>query len=117
MAKCAATDPEGTTASCRISLVPSKATGPNVTSASDTPVASTNLNRGAGNTERSLRNWVQLVSISSWFPYGRTDLCEDNTILDTLLRSLFGRSSHQWRVFLQQSFKFVERQAQRFRLL
>jgi hypothetical protein len=64
MAKCVATDPEGTTASGRISFAPSKATGPNVTSASETPVASTNLKRGAGNTEYSLRNWVQLKSVN-----------------------------------------------------
>ena len=41
------------------------------------------------------------VSVSRWFPYGRTDLCESKPIFDDLLQSPLRRSIHQWGVFLQ----------------
>jgi len=55
----------------RICFVPSRAKRSKIISASDTPVASTNLKRDSGNTEDSLRDWVQLqpvnlLLISKW---------------------------------------------------
>ena len=48
----------------RICFVPSRAKWPSVTFAPDTPVASTNLKRDAGNTEDSLGDWIQLKRVN-----------------------------------------------------
>ena len=44
--------------------------------------------------------FIYQVSMSRWFPYGRTDLCESKPVFDNLLQSPLRRSIHQWRVFL-----------------
>ena len=78
------------------------------------PVASTNLKRDHGNTEDSLRNWVQLSGVDFLlFRCGSltTYLCEDSAIFNRLTHGLLYRSTHHWGVFLQQSFEFVERRA------
>ena len=83
----------------RTRYVPSRATWSSVTSVADTPVASTNLKRNLRNTEDSPRDWIQLhgvndLLVSTW----KTDLCEYNAILNSILHSPLGRSVHQWGV-------------------
>jgi len=51
-------------ASGRICSVPSKPKRTSVTSASDTPVVSTNLKRNFGKTEDSLGDWIQLGDVN-----------------------------------------------------
>ena len=63
-AKSAAPDREGPKAFGRTCFVPSRAEVGSVISASDMPVASTNLKRDLGNTKDSLRNWVQLSAVN-----------------------------------------------------
>ena len=48
----------------RIHFVSSRAEWSNVTTAADTPVASTNLQCNLGNTEYSLRDWIQLQGVN-----------------------------------------------------
>jgi len=75
-------------------------------------VARTNLKRNSGNTEDSLCNWVQLSGVNFLFILcgcGRTDLCEDNAILNRPVHGLLYRSAHQWAVFIKQYFEFMER--------
>ena len=103
MAKCAAIDPRGPTAFGHTCFVPSRAKPTSVISASDIPVASTNLKRDLGNTEDSLCNWVQLSGVNillvldgRWTTY----LCEDSAIFNRPAHGLLYRSAHQWSVFL-----------------
>jgi len=64
-------------------------------------MASTNLKRDAGNTEKSLCNRVHLLGVNILLvSMQRTDLCECNSVFNTLIHSRLGRSVHQWRVFL-----------------
>ena len=49
----------------RIRFVASRAKWSSVTSAADTPVASTNLERNLGNAEESLRDWIQLQGVNA----------------------------------------------------
>jgi hypothetical protein len=99
--KCAATGPKGVPASGRICFVPAGAKQSGVTSASDTLIVSTNLKRDFGNTERSLRDVVQLEGVNALqVPYGRTDLCECSPEFKDLLQSLLRRFFHQWGVIL-----------------
>ena len=63
-AKYAGHDREGPKAFDHTCFVPSKAKPWSVTSASSVPVASTNLKRDRGNTEDSLRNWIQLSGVN-----------------------------------------------------
>ena len=79
----------------RTRFVPSTAKWPSVTSAADTPVASTDLKCSLRNTEGSLRDWIQLqrviiLPVSTRKP----DLCEYNAILNSVLHSHLGRSAH-----------------------
>jgi len=62
--KCAATDPKAPPASGRIYFVPARAKQSGVTSTSDRRIVSTNPKRDFGNTERSLRDIVQLKGVS-----------------------------------------------------
>ena len=74
-----------------------------VTSAPDMLAASTNLKRDRGNTEDSLRNWVQLSGVNILrVPCGgrTTYLCEDSAIFNRPTQRLLYRSAHQWSVFL-----------------
>ena len=74
-----------------------------VTSKSDVQAESTNLKRDAGNTENSLRNWVQLIGVNILLllcEYGTTNLCEDSSIFNYPVHGLFTRSAHQWGIFL-----------------
>jgi hypothetical protein len=48
----------------RTCFVPSGAKCSSITSVVDTPVASTNLKRNLGNTEGSLRDWIQLQGVN-----------------------------------------------------
>ena len=51
-------------------------------------VASTNLNRGPGNTKNSLYNWVQLTGVNVLlvlYEYGTNDLCGDGPIFICLV--------------------------------
>jgi len=48
----------------RTRFVPSRAKWSSVTFAADTPVAGTNLKRSLGNTEGSLRDWIQLQGVN-----------------------------------------------------
>ena len=48
----------------RTRFVPSRPKWWSVTSAADTPVASTNLKRTLRNTEESLRDWIQLQGVN-----------------------------------------------------
>ena len=65
MAKCVAIDPGGSTAFRRICFVPSRAGEMSISSAPDTPAASTNLKRDAGKTEYSLCDGVQLEGVNT----------------------------------------------------
>jgi len=72
-----------------------------VTSASDTLIVSTNLERDFGDTERSLRNFVQLKGVNTVLvPYGRTDLCEFSPDFKDRIHGFLRRFVHQWRVIL-----------------
>jgi hypothetical protein len=85
-----------------------------VTFASDLVVARTNLKCDASNTKDSLRNWVQLAGVNSLLVLcgcGRTDLCEGSAIFHRPVHGLLYRSTHQWAVFVKQSFEFMERRA------
>jgi len=84
--KCAATGPKAAPASGRIYSVPAGAKQPGVTSAPGTLMVSTNLKRDFSNTERSLRDAVQLNSVNtSQVPCGRTDLSECSSEFKNLL--------------------------------
>jgi hypothetical protein len=66
-------------------------------------VASTNLERGAGNTEDSLRNCVQLTGVNVLLVLcggGRTDLCEDGGIINRPVQAPLYRFARKWGVFL-----------------
>jgi hypothetical protein len=67
------------------------------------PVVSTNLKRGTGNTEDSLRNWVQLTGLNVLLVLcrgGRTDLCEDFAIFDRPVQAPLYRFAHKRSVSL-----------------
>jgi hypothetical protein len=67
------------------------------------PVASTNLKRGTGNTEDSLRNWVQLTGVNALVVLcgdGRTDLCEDFAIFNRSVQAPLYRFAHKRSVTL-----------------
>jgi len=49
----------------RTRFVPSRAKCSNITSAADTPGANTNLKCNLGNTEGSLRAWIQLQGVNA----------------------------------------------------
>ena len=78
---------------------------PSVTSAADTPVASTNLKSNLRNTEGSLRDWIQLQGVNVLLVSTRKpDLCEYGAIIDIisvdpLIRGEypFNNSSSLWR--------------------
>jgi len=73
-------------ASGRIWFVPAGAKQSGVTTASDALIVSTNLKRDFGNTERSLRDAVQLGGVNALqVPYGGTDLPECNPEFNYLL--------------------------------
>jgi hypothetical protein len=62
------------------------------------PVASTNLKRSVGNTEDSLRNWVQLTGVNVLLVLcgdGRTDLCEDSAIFNRSVQAPLYRFAHK----------------------
>ena len=66
-------------------------------------VASTYLERGAGNANNSLCNWAQLPGITillALCDYWTTDLCDDRAIFNCPVNGFFYRSTHQWGVFL-----------------
>jgi len=63
------------------------------------PVARTNLKRGTGNTEDSLRNWVQLTGVNALLVLcggGRTDFCDDLAIFHRPVQGTLYRSAHKW---------------------
>ena len=91
--------------------VPSIAKSSSVTSKSNMQMASTYLKCDARNTTNSLCNRVQLIGVNTLLvlcEYGTTDLCEDGAIFDCPVDKCLYRSTHQWGVFLQQSFEFME---------
>jgi len=63
------------------------------------PEARTNLKRGVGNTEDSLRNWVQLLGVNVLLVLcggGRTDLCDGFAIFHHAVQGPLNRSAHEW---------------------
>jgi hypothetical protein len=89
-------------ASDRIYFVPLKAKRASVSSVPETPVAGTNLKRNSGKTEDSLCDRIQLegVNLSLGVPFGRTDLCEDSPVLNSLVHNTLCRCIHHRGVFL-----------------
>ena len=78
------------------------------------PVESTNLKRDLGDTEDSLCNWVKLSGVNFMLVPGgsrTTYLCKDSAIFNRPVHRFLHQSAHHWSVFLQQSFKFMERRA------
>jgi len=76
-------------ASGRICFVLAGAKQSGITTASDALIVNTNLKRDFGNTERSLRDAVQLEGVNALqVPYGRTDLSECNPEFNYLLHAL-----------------------------
>jgi len=63
--KCVATGLKCVLAPGRICSVPAGAKQSGVTSASDTPIVSTNLERDFGNSERGLRDAVHLEGVNA----------------------------------------------------
>ena len=103
MARYAVPDREGPRAFGHTCFVPSRAKPWSVTSASEMPIASTNLKRDLGNAEDSLRNWVQLSGVNfllvlcgNWTNYLR----DDSAIFDHPVHHLFRRFAHHWGIFL-----------------
>jgi len=93
--KCVATGPKGVPAPGRTYSVPAGAKQLGVTSTSNTLIVSTNLKRDFGNTERSLRDAVQLEGVNALrVPYGRTDLSECSPEFNDLLHALLCRFFH-----------------------
>jgi len=74
-------------ASGRIRFVPAATRQSGVTTASDRLIVSTNLKRDFGNTERSLRDAVQLEGVKQVL-YERTDLSECSPEFNYLLHAL-----------------------------
>ena len=101
-------DPRASGHTC---FVLSRATPPNVTSASRMLESRTHLKRNTGNTEDSLCDRVQLSDVNVLLVLcgcGTTDPREDRSIFNYLVHRFFCRSAHHWGVFLQQFFKFME---------
>src|SRR5258706_15755815 len=102
-AKYAAPDRKGPKAIGHTCFVPSRAKPSCVTSTPDMPGASANLKRDHGNTEDSLRNWVQLSGVNFLLvPCGSrtTYLREDCAIVNRPVHRLLHRTAHHWSVFL-----------------
>ena len=81
--------------------------------------ARTHLKRDTGNTEESLCNWIELTDVNVLLVlcgWGPTDLCDDSAKLERLIHCLICRPAHHWGVFYEQSFEFMERQAEGFHL-
>jgi len=66
-------------------------------------VASTYIKRDAGNTNKSLCNWVELKGINILLvlcEYWTTDPCDDGDIFNCPVDRFLYWSTHQWGVFL-----------------
>ena len=48
------------------------------------------------------------VSISHWFPFGRTDLCKDSPVFNSLVHDPLSQCIHHWGVFFQHFLEFFE---------
>jgi hypothetical protein len=97
MVKLAPTDPKEPTAFDRICFVPSRAEQSNVSSVPDTLTVSANLKRDTGKTEDSLCDRIQLEGVNVLLvPFGRTNLCEDSPVFDSLVHNLLRRCAHHW---------------------
>ena len=54
--------------------------------------------------------------MSPYFPFGRTDLCEDSPVFNSLIYHPLHLCVHHRGVLLQQSFEFYEQRVKGFRL-
>jgi len=87
--KCVAISPKGALASGCICFVPVGARQSGITTAPDMVIVSMNLKCDFGNTERSLRNAVQLEGVNALqVPYRRTDLSKCSPEFNDLLHAL-----------------------------
>ena len=85
----------------RVCSVPLKAGRSSITLVYGALVASTNLKCDAGETEDSLRDWVQLEDVNGRLPsYGMAHLCKDSSVFNGLVYNPLRWSIHHWRVYL-----------------